>query len=84
MDCGSCVILGVPLPIISVLRSLKKWELKKITSGSTQHLPIEPLRLNDLLLKRMFLTHCGVTVLITVLPLFLDLDVGSVAKRTYK
>ena len=35
MDYGSCVILEAPPPIISTLRSLKKWALKKTISEST-------------------------------------------------
>ncbi|CBI25809.3 unnamed protein product, partial [Vitis vinifera] len=41
MDYGSCVILEAPPPIISTLRSLKKWALKKTISESTVHLHIQ-------------------------------------------
>ena len=46
MDYGSCVILEAPPPIISTLRSLKKWALKKTISESTVHLHIQLPRLN--------------------------------------
>jgi hypothetical protein len=41
---GSCVILEAFPPITNVLRSQKKWELRKIISESTQPLPTELLR----------------------------------------
>ncbi|WKA11344.1 hypothetical protein VitviT2T_028851 [Vitis vinifera] len=46
MDYGS--FLEAPPPIISTLRSLKKWALKKTISESTLHLHIELLRCGDL------------------------------------
>ncbi|CBI40615.3 unnamed protein product, partial [Vitis vinifera] len=52
MDYGSCVILEAPPPIISTLRSLKKWALKKTISESTVHLHIQLPRCGDLIRRK--------------------------------
>ena len=75
------MILEAPPPIISALRSLKKWASKKTISESIQHLHIELLRLDE---NHSFNASFGCQNVDSLFLPFLVLDVGFVSEGTYK